>query len=342
MKVFFWESGEGGSVYYRSVLPAMAVRWHGHDVARSADVRAMPWPDGPDVIVGSRVSNPGPVGLWERIRKDSDATLILDLDDDYLHIDETSNPRANAFWDVAQQARLLKAVSLAHRVTVASEGLADVMRRYHDDVVVVPNGLHAAWLSAPRDYHGDGPVRIGWAGTSSTIHELPLAAKALNRILDYRDPRGHTPTVTTIGVPARWVKWAGLDVDRVQILEMIPNSDRYLVAAANHFDIWVAPYRDIPFNNSKVPTKALEAGFLGIPIVASSIRPYEDAVDHGATGFLVRQSHEWGRWLKRLVDNPDLRQSMGLAARARASAYIMQGLALDWVDAMTVRGKVPV
>jgi glycosyltransferase involved in cell wall biosynthesis len=268
------------------------------------------------------------------MRTDGDVTLVLDLDDDYLHIDHDSNPRAHAFWDQDMRRRLLHAVSLAHRVTVVSEGLADVMSEHHDNVTVVPNGLHAAWLSAPRSYDPGRPVRIGWAGTSSTVHELPLAARALNRILDYRGPAGQ-PTLTTIGVSQQWARWAGLDHDRINGIEMVRGTDPYLRACHDHFDIWVAPYRDIPFNRAKYPTKALEAGFLGIPIVASSIRPYEDIVDHGVTGFLVRQPHEWGRYLKRLVDDADLRAEMGRAARAKASNYVMQGLALDWESALT-------
>lgn len=333
-KVFFWDAGGGGSCYYRCTLPAMALRWIEHETARSQDIRTQPWPSGPDVVVASRIAKPGPVSLWERLRCERDALMVVDLDDDYLHIDQASNPQAYAFWDHDMQARLLRAVSLAHRVTVASEGIARVMADHHDDVRVVPNGLHAAWLSAPRVYTDSRPVRVGWAGTSSTVHELPLAARALNRIVDYQGPGG-SPTVTTIGIPPRWVQWAGLDPDRVRVVDMIPNTDRYLAACHSSFDVWVAPYRDIPFNQAKVATKALEAGFLGVPIVASSIGPYEAAVEHGVTGFLVRQPHEWGKYLKRLVDDAGLRQSMGLAARARASGLIMQGLAHDWVDALT-------
>lgn len=335
MNVFFWQASEDGSSYYRCTLPAAALGWIGHGTARSQDAREMPWQNGPDVIIGSRTANPGPVALWEQVRERGEVTLILDLDDDYLHIDRTSNPQAWAFWDSDCQARLLRAVAAAHRVTVASEALAEVMREHHDDVTVVPNGLHAAWLAAPREYCPDRPARIGWAGTSSTVHDLPLAARALNRILDYRGPAGQ-PTLTAVGASPAWLKWAGLDHDRITGTGLIKGTDRYLATCHDRFDIWVAPYRDIPFNRAKFPTKALEAGFLGIPLVASAIRPYEDWIDHGVTGFLVRQPHEWGRYLKRLVDDRDLREQMGLAARARASANVMQGLALNWQTAATV------
>jgi glycosyltransferase involved in cell wall biosynthesis len=333
VKAFFWEASNDGSSYYRCTLPSTALGWVDHETARSKDLRQAPWPD-PDVLVGSRVANPGPVHKWEQLRTGSDVTLIVDLDDNYLAIDETSNKPAFDFWDLEMRNRLLKAVNLAHRVTVASQGLAEVMAEHHHDVLVVPNGLHAAWLAAPRTYTDDQPVRIGWAGSSSTVHELPLAAKALNRILDYKGPGGQ-PTLTTIGAPAEMIRWAGLNHQRIRGTEFIAGTDRYLRACHDNFDVWVAPYRSIPFNEAKFPTKALEASFLGIPLIASAIRPYEEWVEHGVTGFLVRQPHEWGKYLKRLVDDVDLRRQMGQAARARASANVMQGLALDWESALT-------
>ena len=39
--------------------------------------------------------------------------------------------------------------------------------------------------------------------------------------------------------------------------------------------------------------------------------------------------------MKQLADDPALRQSMGLAARARASRNILQGLALRWEEVLT-------
>lgn len=338
MRACWWAADDSGSSYYRCHLPSNALRWIGHDAVALRDITRIPWPA--DVLVGARQANPAPVELWERIRKDGTVTLVFDLDDDYLHLDRASNEAAYQFWDRDTLNRMLKAVDLAHRVTVASEALAEVMREHHDDVVVVPNGLHAAWLQAPREYLADRPVRIGWAGTQSTVWELPLAAKALNRILDYRGPAGK-PTLTCIGAPRQWIERMGINHQRVDGTGVIAGTDRYLRACADRFDVWVAPYRDIPFNQAKFPTKALEAGFLGIPLIASSIRPYEEWIDHGVDGFLVRQPHEWGKYLKRLVDDVDLRESMGRAARVKASRYVMQGLALDWRDALDVHRPAP-
>ena len=39
--------------------------------------------------------------------------------------------------------------------------------------------------------------------------------------------------------------------------------------------------------------KFLEYSVAGIPTVASDVKPYADAIEHGKTGFLVKTSDEW-------------------------------------------------
>jgi glycosyltransferase involved in cell wall biosynthesis len=174
------------------------------------------------------------------------------------------------------------------------------------------------------------------------VAELPLAARALTRIADYRRPDGGDVRVRLVGITPQEAMERGLKGKRVGALGWVPQPEQYLRDVVSEFDVWVAPYRDIPFNRAKFATKALEAGFLGVPLVASGIGPYRDAVVHGETGFLVPpgQEHLFGRYLKRLVDDPELRQRMGLAARSKASRSILQALNQQWDAVVRVPAEV--
>lgn len=319
--------------WYRGYLPGVALTWLGHQVSCHPRLPA-DWRD-LDAIVGCRVAKPEAAKVW-RVLKERGVHLVYDLDDDYFHLDPT-NRAAHALWTRPEMRQgLIDNIRAADVVTVVGEPLAAVLRDYHPDVRVVPNGLPAQHLGTPRDYQADGrPLNVGWAGTSSTIAELPLAARALNRIADYPRLNGGVQ-VRLIGIAPKQAMAAGMRGGRVGALGWVPNQDHYL-QAVGEFDVWVAPYRDIPFNQAKFPTKALEAGFLGIPLVASGIGPYRDAVEHGVTGFLVPpgQEHLFGRYLKQLADDPALRQSMGLAARAQASGSILQAVIQQWQDVLT-------
>jgi len=324
-----------GSGFYRAFLPGMGLSWLGHKV--SVDQRLPDDREALDAVVGCRVATPSATGGWRKLKANG-TRLILDLDDDYFHLDPT-NPVAARIWTGDLQRSLAANMALADVVTCCSEPLAAVLRDYAADVRVIPNGLPAQYLGTPRDYTAaDRALNVGWAGSSSTIAELPLAARALSRIADYQRPGG--VQVRLIGVGPEQAMAAGMRGQRVGALGWVPDQRQYL-AAAGEFDVWCAPYRDIAFNRAKFPTKALEAGFLGIPLVASAVGEYRSAVAHGETGFLVPpgQEHLFGRHLKLLADDADLRQRMGLAARAQASGSILQTLNQQWEAVLTTPAK---
>lgn len=331
MRVHFWTADEAGSGWYRGHLPGIALHWLGHKV--SVGMR-IPVDEPLDVVVGCRIAKPGPAKTWREL-KDRGVRLVLDLDDDYFHLDPANRTAYELWTQPVMRQGLIDCITAADVVTVASEPLAAVLRDYHSDVRVIPNGLPAQYLATPRDYQADGrPLSVGWAGTSSTIAELPLAARALNRIADYHRPG--CVQVRLVGVTPEQAMAAGMRGKRVGALGWVSRQEHYL-QAVGEFDVWCAPYRDVPFNRAKFPTKALEAGFLGVPLVASAIGPYAAAVRHGETGFLVPpgREHLFSRYLKQLVDEPGLRQRMGMTARAQASGSILQALNQQWQAVLT-------
>jgi glycosyltransferase involved in cell wall biosynthesis len=72
------------------------------------------------------------------------------------------------------------------------------------------------------------------------------------------------------------------------------------------------------------PNSLVEAMAAGVPVVATAVGGNVDAVAEGETGFLVppRSTDELALALRRLVESPTLRETLGSAARERArSAY---------------------
>ncbi|MEV0220907.1 glycosyltransferase family 4 protein [Streptomyces sp. NPDC050704] len=329
MRIHFWTADVAGSGMYRGVMSAMSLDWLGHTT--SAGVRLPDdWREqGYDVVVGCRVAKAGPSRTW-RAMKDHGIRLVMDLDDDYLHLDPANTVAYRLWSDPAVRRGLLDNIALSDTVTCCSEPLAAVLREHHGDVRVVPNGLPAQYLGEVRDYNPK-QLSVGWAGTSSTVNELPGVVRALNRIADYRRPGG--VVVRLVGIDPQAAMRCGLKGKRLGALGWVENFGHYL-QAVSAFDVWVAPYRDIPFNSAKYPTKWLESSMLGIPLIASDVEPYRQVIRHGENGFLVRHDHEWSRYLKQLVDDPGLRQRIGMAARAEASGSILQALNRQWEAAL--------
>ncbi|WP_435279354.1 glycosyltransferase [Streptomyces sp. 1222.5] len=334
MRVHFWSADMAGSAFYRAVMPAMALSWLGHTTTHGVRLPAN-WASY-DTVVGCRVAQVDPSRMWLRL-KDEGKRLLLDLDDDYFHIDP-SNAHARQVWNVDMLGRLAHNMQVADLVTCCSEPLAAVLRNYAPNVEVIPNGLPAQYLGHPRDYRAeDRPLYVGWAGTSSTVAELPETVRALNRISQYPRPGG--VMVRLVGIDPQQAMGIGLRGRQIGALGWVERIEEYLHRVAE-FDVWVAPYRSTPFNDAKFPTKWLEASILGIPLIASDTEAYRRVIRHGETGLLVRHEHEWGKYLKRLVDDPELRQRLGMAARGEASGSIMQALHHRWEAAVRVPEEV--
>lgn len=325
MRVHIWTADTAGSGWYRGYMVATALAWLGH---RSSAGMRLPGDD-LDTVIGCRIALPGPSQVWREL-KEKGVRLVLDLDDDYFHLD-TANAKAVEVWTPDMQKSLAANLAVSDVVTCCSEPLAEVLREYAADVRVVPNGLPAQYLGTPRDYlAADRPLYVGWAGSGSTISELPLAARALNRIAQYTRPGGGEVRVRLVGITPEQAMARGLKGKQVGALGWVPHPEAYLRDVVSGFDVWCAPYRDIEFNRAKFPTKWLESSTLGIPLIASDIEPYRRVIRHGENGFLVRYEHEWGRLLKRLADDPELRQRIGMAARAEASGSILQAVQFQW------------
>jgi len=101
-------------------------------------------------------------------------------------------------------------------------------------------------------------------------------------------------------------------------------------------DVFVLPsYRE------GMPRSIIEAMASGLPVVATDIRGCREEVADGETGFLVpvRDARALAAALNRLVDDPDLRDSMGRAGTRRAQALFDEAQVLN--RQMTVLGLEP-
>lgn len=314
------------------MIVAEALRKLGHDVGQGTDFQ-----DGyadSDAVLGQRVCNAGSTTAWARWNFHGDIATVFDADDDYFHMYqhpefrkaaiEYSNPRI--------QARLLANAASARFTTCASSRLAEVFDAYCSNVVVVPNGLPERYLGYDAPYERLGKMSVadsesyrpvvGWAGSSFTQWELTDPVKdSLSRVGDWGG-RLHT-----VGVPYPAMRQIGLAVPGASVTGWVPGSDAYLDTI--NFDVWVAPYRRTDYNEAKAPTKALEAAFLGIPIVASDTTPYRGFVEDGVTGFLVEPGGDWETPIRELINSPLLRMQMGRAARERAREFTVEKLAAE-------------
>jgi len=340
-KAWLWSADEGGCGWYRTVIVAEALRARGHDIGQGIEFQGE-YLDA-DAVMVQRLSLPGPTTSWARWNFEHSKTTVFDADDDYFHMYQHPEfgPAATEYSKSQVQARLLANAASATFTTCASWRLAEIFDIYCNNVVMVPNGLPARYLAYEAPWErleklGVGaaihrPV-VGWAGSAFTQWELSGDVRRVLASVGDWGGRAHT-----VGVPYDHARKLGIAQPGTRITGWVPGTDKYLDTI--DFDIWLAPYRRTEYNEAKVATKALEAAFLGIPIVASDTTPYRQFVVEGETGFLIPPGGDWETPVRELINNPELRESMGRAAREVAQKFTVERLAATYWEPLLFGGR---
>jgi len=87
-----------------------------------------------------------------------------------------------------------------------------------------------------------------------------------------------------------------------------------------------------------LPKSIMEAMAAGKPVVATNVRGSRDLVEHGKTGFLVELGDTEGLFLalKSLIENEELRKTMGKAGREKIKDYSLDRV-LNEMEAIYMR-----
>jgi len=290
----------------------------------------------PKVLLGQRVCKDSPTNLWQTMAHypGQRPKLVYELDDDLWNVDPSNvaafdwfingyDFRTQTFHDV--QGNIKANISVADRVTVTTDALANLVRQYNENVVVVPNRIPEWVLDWERPKNER--LTIGWMGSHTHSMDWEQAAPHVSRFLK------RNPEVGFHLMGGKYGNWFKLPEEQVRYTEWINGVEN--VWRSIDFDIALAPLRPHVFNQSKSNLKALEAAALGIPIVASDCGPYPEFVEHGKTGFLVKRDHEWAKFLNELVNDTDMRAEMGAAAKEKARQWTLEGNIDDWAKALT-------
>jgi glycosyltransferase involved in cell wall biosynthesis len=238
----------------------------------------------------------------------------------------------------ALAARLERAnLMAADLVTVVSEPLRDVVREYGipaERVFVNPNGVDAERFTPQveggavrRRYDLGARLVIGFIGTFGPWHGVEVLAEAFARLLDRRGDLADRVRLLLIGDGDRMSPVQALLRERRHLGEtvftgLVPQSEgAEHLAACDILCVPTVPNRDgSPFFGS--PTKLFECMAMGRPIVASALGQVADILADGRTALLhpAADSEALAHALERLIDDPDLRERLGAAARAEVVA----------------------
>lgn len=312
--MFGWQADQSGCGSYRIKYPFRALQERGWQADYGIRLKRDNLRNY-EVLVAQRVGNPRTPALLDAA-KQAGIQVVIEHDDDLFNV-PPKNPAAAIFTQPHIRQGMADCLRRANLITASTPHLADRLAEFERPVLVLPNSIpdHVFDLPLHKFSHSSGndaddAVVLGWRGSPTHAEDFHEAVHGLNRVLQnpnvFLQIIGSKPTDKLPDAQVMYNGW-------------IKNLDDFYSALA--FDIGVIPLADNVFNQSKSHIAALEMAARGIPVVASDSPAYRDFVIHGSTGFLVKQRHEWAKYLNILIKDPDLRHLMGQHARERAELY---------------------
>lgn len=356
-RIFGWQADYAGCGYYRIKVPLDELTRRGHDTTMTGAAigRLNDAMLGADVLIGQRVADPDPSSLWQcmalsgnpaqraaverrmgpawhmfpiwqqLVARKHRQRLVFEVDDDLFALHRT-NPGYQHYRRQEIRDNLVHNMTCADLVTVSTEPLADLARQHNRNVALVPNFVPADLLELTPPRRTDGIVTVGWAGSSTHAMDWTEVDDALIRF--FRKTR-HTELHLMGGLTANDTRVPAHRVRNTPWFRSVPEFHR-----AVDFHIGLAPLKEHRFNEAKSALKAMEYAALGIPVVASDVRPYREFVRHGETGYLAKEPADWVRYLRELANDPDMRHEMGEAARKLAAEHTVEKNGHLWESAL--------
>lgn len=291
-----------------------------------------------DVVVWMVVHTPSSLEFFKEMRlKYPNKPFLLEMDDIVFDV-PIYNVGSTAYYPGSPlSAILLEQIEFSNGLIVSTDYLKEKMKKYHKQIEVVQNTIDlSSWSSPPR---GQGDyINVGWVGGATHNEDLEIVKDAVFRIIEKNNnirftivhgcPEffKHQPGChwTNTNDP-RYTKSRICDrcggIDGIKWTHEFRPIDKYPEFVNGFkFDIGIAPLLDNAFNRAKSNLRWMEYSAQGIPTIASPVENFKKSIVDGQTGLFASTTEEWENHITRLANEPELRENIGMRARAEVGS----------------------
>jgi glycosyltransferase involved in cell wall biosynthesis len=241
--------------------------------------------------------------LFEILLKARRSPFVFDVDDAVWEpYDSPTYGRLARWLKCAWKADPIARMAAA--ITAGNRYIADHFGRMNASVTVLPTVVDTELYRPPVRRETGVPV-LGWIGSHSTFPFLKTLLPVLDRLANDVPFR-----LRVVGAGAT-LEARGFPIDNV------PWTLASEIADVQSFDVGLFPSVEDGWSRGKSGFKAVQYGAVGIPTVAAPAEVHREIVVDGETGLFAQSPTEWLDALRRLLDDPSLRERLGRAARER-------------------------
>ncbi|MDC0055081.1 glycosyltransferase family 4 protein [Pseudomonadota bacterium] len=249
---------------------------------------------------------------FEKLFLKKNIPYFLDYDDAVFHLYDQHKHPLIKFFLMNKHPKLIKDASA---IVVGNEYLFKYVQEfYNGELHIIPTAIDLNRYPYPskRDpKNASSPIHLGWIGQHSTAYNLKFLETTFKKLSSKKNI-----IFSAIGINA---KIEGLSMNS------LPWSYETEVGHLNEFDIGIMPLVDGSFEHGKCGYKIIQYMACGLPVIASPVGVNKKIIDSGVNGILASTEKEWERAINYLLDNPELKYSMGDAGRKLVeSKYCIQ------------------
>ena len=266
-----------------------------------------------------------PLEFWY-VRKKA-KKIIYDFDDALMYRSSGSKSP----YSFSRRIRFASMMKHVDFVVAGNQFLQSEVLPYNTNVEVIPTSVDLSHYSLKEGFHSEGPMIIGWLGSSSTLKYLksllPTFEKLyqeyphfqLKMVCDHFLESEHVPMIKK-----RW-------------------SSEEEQSDLGSFDIGIMPLSNDLWSQGKCGLKILQYYSVGIPVICTPVGVNRDLVEDGVNGFWARDEEEWKKSILKLIKEEGLRKEMGMKGRKTVErAYSLEANAPRILDVLsrvsTLRG----
>jgi len=222
--------------------------------------------------------------------------IYVDMDDNVFDIPPSSS--ANKYWPEEAKLNFKFFAENIAGIICSTEPLAEVMREYNDNVVVIPNKIDPdMWKPRAKK----GPIKIGWTYSNTHREEAHMFPKIMEGVKK-RHPEVEFQIVSGKAVGAK-------TLDPCYFKDFPKKLTKW------NWDISLGLLESNPFNDAKSNIKWLESTMAKSVFVGSNELPYNTSIVNGKTGFLCKTVDEFVDTICTLIEDEELRKDIVNNAR---------------------------
>ncbi|MFQ5893600.1 MAG: glycosyltransferase family 4 protein, partial [Nitrospinota bacterium] len=259
-----------------------------------------------DLVVVHREAFPiGPPWVEGAVRW-LDIPMVFDFDDS-IFLSTTSEP--NTYVErFKRPGKVATIIGWSQEVIAGNTFLAHFAMQFNPRVTVIPSVIDTeAYRPLDRPPERDEVV-IGWIGSHSTRTFVAVLKPVFQALAErYRHVR---------------FEFVGTEHPITEVEHLTARAwqlERELTDVQG-FDIGVMPMPDDLWSQGKCGFKAILYQACGLPVVCSPVGVNREIVLDGVSGFLADSKEEWAEKLSSLIEDADLRRSLGEKGRQRVES----------------------